>query len=113
LDDWPAIVVQLLAVFVQLLRAVVTRCAKGLQLTGKERHPVTAMGLNVVGDGRRRCHASIEAEAAEWFPAELSPTKPAPAFQLIPATPVLIEPRRWAFSSSFPCWMWVQGGVAK
>jgi hypothetical protein len=77
---------------IQLLSAVVTGRAQGLEPPGQERVPVTAVRFDVIGDGRRRCDTSIEAEATERFPAELGSADAAPTFKLIPASPILIEP---------------------
>jgi hypothetical protein len=68
-----------------------------LEFPGEERVPVTTVRFDVIGNGRRCYDASIEAEAAKRFPAELSAPDATPAFELIPASPILIEPGSRAF----------------
>jgi hypothetical protein len=103
--DWPAIVVQLLAMFIQLLGTVVAGRAERLQFPSEKRSPIAAMRLDVIGDRCRRRDAAIEAEPTQWFFAEVRAPDAAPALELVPATPILIQPWGLAFSTGFSCWM--------
>jgi hypothetical protein len=97
LREWPAVIVEPLATIVQFFEAIMARRAKGLQLAGQERVPIAAMRLDVIGDRCRHCDATFEAEAAQGLAAELRAPDSAPAFELVPASPVLIEPGCRAF----------------
>jgi hypothetical protein len=71
----------------EALVAIVTRLAQRLQLAGQELVPVTAMRFDMIGNGRERDAAAIEAHGTERFAAQLVASYATPAFELIPLSP--------------------------
>ena len=77
---------------------------EALELAGQESRPIAPVMHDMIGD-RGRCHdVSRQAQRAQRLSPQLCPTQPAPAFELVPASP-RITPWGFAFAGHrFPLW---------